>query len=127
MRRFLLAAAAALLIASPVAAAPSASGTIVITSDLIGIGFGDAVTFAVTTDNLKGYQYPMVYLVCRQGSTVVYGQLDHPTTTFILGGGSSPWWYSPGPASCEATLWAYGGLRHQRVFLAGPLTFEATG
>lgn len=129
MKRILAGLALALLIASPVMAAkPVASGTLTITSDLVGVGFGDAVTFSATTDGLKGYQYPLVYLACYQGSTIVYGQLDYPETTFILGGGSSPWWSSPGPANCEATLYAYPGFHSDPiVLLDGPLTFDAAG
>lgn len=129
MRRILAGLALALLIAAPVSAAPkAASGTLTITSNLVGVAFGDAVTFSATTAGLKGYQYPLVYLACYQSGTIVYGQLDYPTTTFILGGGSSPWWNSPGPANCEATLYAYPGFHAgDIVLLAGPITFEAAG
>lgn len=121
-----LATALLLSVAAPASAASKVpSGTLTITS--LDARFGGAVTFAATTDNLKGYQYPLVYLACYQGATIVYGQLDYPTTTFILGGGSSPWWSSPGPASCSATLYAYPGFHAGPiVLLAGPLTFDAT-
>lgn len=127
MRRILAGLALALLISTPVLGAkPEASGSLTITS--LDARFGGAVTFAATTDNLAGYQYPLVYLACYQGPTLVYGQLDLPTTTFILGGGSSPWFDSPGPASCDAWLYAYPGFhRADIVLLAGPLTFEAAG
>lgn len=127
MRRILAGLALALLIASPVyAAKPVASGTLAITS--LDARFGGEVTFSATTDNLKGYEYPLVYLACYQGSTIVYGQLDYPTTTFILGGGSSPWWNSPGPADCEATLYAYPGWHKGDItLLAGPIAFSAAG
>lgn len=102
------------------------SGTLTITG--LDARFGGAVTFEATTEGLKGYQYPMVYLAAYQGETLVYGQLDKPTATFILGGGSSDWYGSPGPAHCEATLYAYPGLHHDDIILlAGPLTFEAAG
>src|SRR3990170_1663680 len=127
MKRILAGLALALLIASPVyAAKPVASGTLAITS--LDAQFGGAVTFSATTDNLKGYQYPLVYLACYQGATLVYGQLGLPTETFILGGGSSDWWTSPGPADCEATLYAYPGFHAgDIVLLDGPLAFSAAG
>ena len=125
MRRILAGLALALLIAGPVMAAPKvASGSLVITSDLVGVAFGDAVTFSATTDNLKGYQYPLVYLACSQDGVLVYGQLDLPTATFILGGHQSP-----GPADCSAKLYAYPGVHHNDpiILLDGPLTFAAAG
>ena len=130
MKRILAGLALALLIAGPVMAAPKvASGSLVITSDLVGVAFGDAVTFSATTDNLKGYQYPLVYLACYQSGVLVYGQLDLPTATFILGGGSSLWHQSPGPADCSAKLYAYPGVHHNDpiILLDGPLTFAAAG
>lgn len=124
MRRILAGLVLALLIASPVAAAkPVPTGTLVITS--IDARFGGEVTFNATTADLKGYQYPLVYLECFQGSTPVYGQLDHPDTVFVLGGGSSAWWDSPGPATCQATLYAYG--HDDIILLAEPLTFDSAG
>lgn len=124
LRKFVAAIALALLLVAPVSAAPVPSGTLTITS--LDARFGGAVTFSATTANLKGYQYPLVYLACYQGSALVYGQLATPETVFILGGGSSPWWISPGPAACSATLYAYPGLHAgDIVLLAGPLTFAA--
>ena len=128
MRRSILAALIAALLISGTALAvpPAPSGTLAITS--LDAQFGGAVTFSATTDNLKGYQYPLVYLACYQGATLVYGQLALPTETFILGGGSSPWWDSPGPADCEATLYAYPGFHAGDIILLdGPLTFAAAG
>ena len=128
MRRSIFAALIAALLISGTALAvpPAPSGTLTITS--LDAQFGGAVTFSATTDNLKGYQYPLVYLACYQGATLVYGQLGLPTETFILGGGSSDWWTSPGPADCEATLYAYPGFHAgDIVLLDGPLAFSAAG
>ena len=128
MRRSILAALVAALLISGTALAvpPAPSGTLTITS--LDAQFGGAVTFSATTDNHKGYQYPLVYLACYQGTTLVYGQLDLPTATFILGGGSSDWYQSPGPADCEATLYAYPGFHAgDIVLLDGPLAFSAAG
>lgn len=130
MRHILALALAAMLlssVAAPAVAAPKVpSGTLAITS--LDARFGGAVTFAATSNGLRGYQYPLVYLACYQQGVIVYGQLDLPTTTFILGGGSSPWWESPGPASCAATLYAYPGLHTDPILLlAGPITFAAAG
>ena len=127
IRAILVGLTLALLIALPVSAAPQTpSGTLTITS--FDARFGGAVTFSATANNLKGYQYPLVYLACSQGAILVYGQLAPPTTTFILGGGSSPWYQSPGPASCTATLYAYPGFHSGNIIqLAPSLTFDAAG
>jgi hypothetical protein len=90
------------------------------------LAFGDSVTFTTVAAGLTGNQYPLVYLQCLQGSTVVYGQLDVPTATFVLGGASSPWWSSPGPATCQATLYAYGGNPYI-VWLVATPTFDVAG
>src|SRR3990172_11214585 len=82
MRRSIFAALIAALLISGTALAvpPAPSGTLTITS--LDAQFGGAVTFSATTDNLKGYQYLLVYLACYQGATLVYGQLALPTETF---------------------------------------------
>lgn len=113
-----------------------ASGTIEYAS--VDPVIGGEVTFTTTTDGLHGNQYPMVYLVCQVdpsnfpgqiGPRTVYGQLDHPEMTFILGGGSSPW-ITPSdpdyqaPATCHAELRAYGPKGD--VVLATAPDFEVT-
>ncbi len=70
--------------------------------------FGSAVTFTTSVAGLTGNEYALVYLKCVQGETVVYGQLDLPAATFVLGGGSSPWWEVGGSATCVGYLKAYG-------------------
>jgi len=72
------------------------------------LNLGGSVTFATASSGLTGNEYALVYLKCVQGDTVVYGQLDLPATTFVLGGGSSPWWQVGGTATCVAYLQAYG-------------------
>lgn len=127
MRAILAGLALALLIASPVSAAPKTpTGTLTITS--LDATIGGAVTFSATTANLKGYQYPLVYLACVVDGRTVYGQLALPSDTFILGGGSSPW-IDPNdpdylaPATCTAYLYVYPGpsdlLDQTAPFLVG--------
>ena len=144
MRRFLAVALAAALLVTLSGTAFAAkggnkggngggntgAGTTVsgITLDQAGqaLSFGSSVTFTTVAVGLTGNQYPLIYLQCGQGTTVVYGQLDVPTATFTLGGASSPWWSSPGPATCQATLYAYGGNPYI-VWLAATLTFGVAG
>ncbi len=73
--------------------------------------YGSDVTFTTTVEKLKGGEYPMVYLAAYDGDgIVIYGQLDHPDTVFVLGGGSSKWKNEGlGGADCKAFLYAYGG------------------
>jgi len=73
-----------------------------------GLVLGSSLTFATTVGDLTGNEYALVYLNCVQDGTVVYGQLDLPGTTFVLGGGSSPWWQVGGTATCIGYLKAYG-------------------
>src|SRR4030042_2983755 len=92
------------------AAKPSSDpSTIVMNEDPITLSLGSNVTFSTLANGLKGPEYPMVYLECKQNSAVVYGQLDHPEVTFVLGGGSSQWKLNGGSATCKAYLYAYGG------------------
>ena len=93
---------------------------------------GSQVTFTTTAVGLSGGQYPMVYVECRDygDGSVLYGQLDHPDVTFVLGGGSSRWWLVPNDAMCHAWLYAYGGKsKGYDTFetLAGPIDFYAGG
>jgi hypothetical protein len=93
---------------------------------------GGKVTFTTSAGDLGGGEYPMIVVSCYSDATgdKVYAQLDHPDSTFILGGGSSKWWQVGGSADCKATLYAYGGrskgydtIRE----LAGPVPFHAAG
>lgn len=126
MRRLLVAAAIVLGgLLSPViaTAAPSARAGTIVLNESGPFAFQDEVTFT-TTDNLKGREYPMVYVVCTSDVTgeVLYGQLDHPNTVFVLGGGSSPWHASSDDANCKGVLYSYGG-REDQVFLAETPSF----
>lgn len=88
---------------------------------------GDSVTFTTSVSGLTGNEYPMVYLECSSDAdgTRVYGQLDHPNSVFVLGGGSSLWWSVGGSAACTAHLYSYGG---KSVYeLGSPATFAANG
>lgn len=93
---------------------------------------GGKVTFSTTAAGLGGGEYPLLYVACyaEANGNIVYGQLDHPDVTFVLGGGSSDWWKVGGSADCKAWLMAYGGkskgydtIRE----LAGPIQFSAGG
>ncbi len=95
------------------------------------LSLGDKVTFTTTAVGLGGGQYPMVYVECRDyDGEVLYGQLDHPDVTFVLGGGSSRWWLVRGDARCYAWLYSYGGRSkgYDTIeLLAGPVWFYAAG
>lgn len=105
-------------------------GNIVLNEDPSNLSMDSTVTFDTVVPKLKGNEYPMVYVACYQDGKVVYGQLDHPDVTFILGGGWSPWRDVGGPATCRAELLVYGGQEkgHSIItFLAETPTFEAQG
>ena len=128
----LLVLVAALVLVPAAAAAPkSPSGTIAI-NEAAPYAFGDPITFTVTTANLKGNQYPLVYVACSSvvDGELLYGQLAHPYETFVLGGGSSPWHLDRDDVNCLAHLYAYGGKEKGFdviVELADPVTFFAEG
>jgi hypothetical protein len=98
-----------------------------------GLKLGDPVTFTTSAVGLSGGEYPLVYLECKSvlDGSVLYGQLDHPDATFILGGGSSQWWLDRGAANCNAVLYSYGGKTRggydEIRLLAGPAEFGAEG
>jgi len=86
-----------------------------------GPQLGGVVGFTTVAAGLAGWEYPMVAVWCYQdvngdgiqvwpndGGDLVYMQLDYPDVGFVLGGGSSDWLVSGGPADCEANLYAYG-------------------
>lgn len=107
MRRTLI--AVVLVLAFPFGAgatAPPASGTIA--GPFGSAALGSTVTFTTTVSGFKGWQYPMVDLVCEQAGTVVFAQLDYPDAIFLLGGGSSDWSAGGGDAECHADLDLYG-------------------
>ncbi len=124
----LVLAAGSALAAKPAHAGPPApSGTISGPNEAGPYAFGDSVTFTTTSSNLKGNQYPLVYVECRSvvDGSLLYGQLDLPETVFVLGGGSSPWWDQRDDVNCLAHLYAYGGKAI--VELAAPVAFAAAG
>jgi len=75
------------------------------------LAFGASVTFTTSVVGLNGTEYPLVYVECRSvvDGSLLYGQLDHPSATFVLGGGSSRWWSVRDDARCLAHLYSYGG------------------
>ena len=133
MKLLALFAILALTLVTPAAAAkPVASGTITGPNEAAPYAFGDPITFTVTTANLKGNQYPLVYVACSSvvDGELLYGQLAHPYETFVLGGGSSPWHLDRDDVNCLAHLYAYGGKEKGFdviVELADPVTFFAEG
>jgi hypothetical protein len=112
------------------AAPPVAAGTITL-NETGPFTIDDVVTFTTTTDNIKGSQWPMVYVECRStiDNTVLYGQLDHPDVGFLLGGGSSPW-REPDNAGedavCVAGLYTYS-KQGDIALLAQTSPFAAAG
>ena len=94
------------------------------------LAFGDSVTFTTAVVGLNGTEYPLVYVECRSASdgSLLYGQLDHPSATFVLGGGSSRWWSVRVDAHCLAHLYSYGGKSQGNDViqeLATPYAFDA--
>ena len=100
------------------------------TARVVGtLAFGGSVTFTTTIEPLSGREWPMVYLECRSvnDGSVLYGQLDYPDTTFVLGGGSSPWWNVKSDADCSAQLLAYSKSAGAGRLLAQSETFYVIG
>jgi hypothetical protein len=81
---------------------------ITLNQDPSTLHLGSPVTFSATWTGLSGTESPQIGLSCYQGATLVYGELQAPVYTFVLGGGSSKWLMYGGGASCTATLYAYG-------------------
>lgn len=124
-----LAAGMLLASASPAAALSPATGTIRLNEDPASLHLGSTVTFTWSvTGKLKGFQYPMIVVDCEQGGVTTYVQLDFPDTAFVLGGGSSQWKETGGPADCTATLHVYNGLHSGGpYFLASTPAFHVEG
>lgn len=129
MKTAILAVLAALVLAATASAAKAApSGTI--TADQPGDQtYGAQLTYTVTTGGLKGWQYPMVEVSCYQdlngdnvvdtdlfGPDLAWVALDHPDATFTLGLGGGELDFSQ-PASCKATLYAYGFKGQQQYIV----------
>lgn len=91
--------------------------------------FGDGVTFTTSVSGLRGHQYPLVYVVCYslEDGHLLYGQLDYPETTFILGGGSSPWHEDRDDAECVGRLYVYGNKDGYPLFLSQTPKFIVDG
>jgi hypothetical protein len=88
---------------------------------------GNAVSFTTHAAGLAGWEYPMVAIWCYQDGVLVYMELAHPDSAFVLGGGSSDWKTISSEADCEAYLYAYGskGPRESIRTLAGTAFFAA--
>ena len=130
MKLLALFAILALTLVTPAAAAkPVASGTITGPNEAAPYAFGDPITFTVTTANLKGNQYPLVYVACYSvvDGSLLYGQLANPLETFVLGGGSSQWHLQRDDANCTADVRVYGGKNDQGQVVLDSLAFGAEG
>jgi hypothetical protein len=79
--------------------------TITLNQDPTTLRLGSQVTFTTSWSGLSGNEYPQIGLQCVNGGAIVYGELQAPDYTFILGAGSSKW--TSGGASCTARLLAY--------------------
>lgn len=105
------------------------NASIVMNGSTDNLAMNSKVSFTTVVPKLKGNEYPMVYVNCTQDGKTVYGQLDHPTTVFILGGGWSPWRDVGGDVVCKGILYVYGGQvqGHDIItFLAETPPFNAT-
>ncbi len=89
---------------------------------------GGTVTFTTNAVGLAGWEWAMVGVSCYQTGTLVYGALDYPNATFLLGGSWSPWLQTGGDADCVASLYAYG-LRggQETIRTLASTSFHATG
>jgi hypothetical protein len=69
----------------------------------------------------------LVYVECDSAvdGSLLYGQLDSPSTAFVLGAASSPWWSKDDAAHCQGHLYAYGGKNGSIRELAAPVSFDA--
>jgi hypothetical protein len=98
---------------------------------------GSELTFKTQVYGLKGWEYPMIAIACYQdvnedgevdtnllGPDIVFTWLDRPNATFTLGGYSSIWTLrGGGPATCKASLMAYGwhgGVQSTRTLAEVP-------
>ncbi len=89
---------------------------------------GGTVTFNTSVGGLAGGEWAMVGVSCSQGGTLVYGALNTPGASFLLGGNSSLWLQRGGDADCVASLYAYGwkgGQETARTLASTP--FHAAG
>lgn len=113
------------------AAPPAPSGTIVL-NETGPFTIDSVVTFTTAVMNLKGNQWPMVYVVCHStlDGDLLVGQLDHPDAEFIIGAGSSPWRLPPNvgeDGTCVGVLYAYSKQAGGPTFLAQTAPFAASG
>jgi hypothetical protein len=88
---------------------------------------GGTVTFTTNVAKLAGSEWPMVGVACSQSGTLVYGQLDTPDASFLLGGNSSLWLQSGGSADCVATLYAYSFSGGETIRTLASTSFGAAG
>lgn len=139
LRGIAVAAAVALVLALPLAAmagrgGPNSAPAWISLSSVDGTAL-DAVAepslgswVAFSTSYAKNTKNPWVSLMCYQEGTVVYGEGGGPDHEFLLGGASSDWVRSAGPAQCRAELgdlYWQGGRQYYR-YLADT-TFHADG
>ena len=85
---------------------------------------GDGVAFATTYPKQLDKYGVGVHLSCFQNGSLVYSETQPNTATFTLGGTSSPWRTTGGPAYCVADLYYWNSQGFN--WLAGA-QFTASG
>jgi hypothetical protein len=115
MKRLVAMALVAALWVSTASAAPSTpTGTLSLLTPP-PYSLGSTVQFSWSAD-LKKSQNPRIQVVCDQAGVVVYGEAQNAVGhSFKLGGGSSLWLQTGGPAHCVATLY-YWDFHPVQVF-----------
>lgn len=101
----------------------SVSGqSVVAAQPSLGASVRFAAGYATSTKN------PWVSVTCYQGGVLVYGEGGKPSADFVLGGATSDWAATGGPASCRAELgdlyWKGG---HQYYTYLANTNFDAGG
>lgn len=86
---------------------------------------GDWVTFSSSVPT--GTNSPRIQVICRQNGAVVYAEAASASSSFKLGGGSSAWLASGGPANCEATLYSWDFKPVQTMVTYAVTAFGAGG
>lgn len=139
MKRLLAVLAVLFLSAMPVQAAAS-----IAVNEPGPYAKGDVITMTVVVPKLKGYEYPVVLIKCRNAAGDVLwtyfrrwdggGEPSESGPEPVLLGGdpdntSIVWNSVGGDATCTIELWAYGGLAHPHSehLLASALDIFVTG
>ena len=117
---------AAVIFAIPAVAKPTPQGGTVVL-DQASPSLGDTVTFTWTATGLRPGQVPRIQIVCTQDSVVTFAVADSADASFVLGGGSSAWKATGGPAGCVVTLYYWDWKPVQRFVPLANTSFTAGG